>query len=294
MANGVNPNVRPAGPKPRKSNAPAILGALSVLFLGTTGYFYSQVSSGKAVVGELQEGLVSISKAAESDVYTLEKAAIATNQAQLLTGLAEVVANRKIDVEIARTEATREKDAAAKASSERDAATTQLAEARRQLDASRQETAKAKTDLAALQKKYDSDMAVLNAKVEALEGGVVVEVDASSAPAAEPATPVAETTEQESAVPAEPVVAEDGSTVVPEGGSQLFKTVRYEGASSTLTFVTVTDEKLVYSSVPGDVYQRLVAAPVMDLFFRFQIMEKYPSTPKDVDLIQAVTAADRD
>lgn len=303
MANGINPSVRPAGPKPKKSNAPAILGTLSVLFLGTTGYFYSQVATNQAVIGELQEGLIGISKAAESEAYTAEKLAIATNQAQLITSLTEAVGNKVVDVQIARAEATREKEAATKNASERDAALTQLSDARRQLDAARQDTTSTKAKLDALQKKYDSEIAVLNAKIEALEGGAVVEADQAGAPATQPAeatSPAAEQAsdapagEQTEAAPAVTLPVGESSMVVPEGGSQLFKTIRYDGSDSSLTFVTITDEKLVYTGVPAELYVRLANAPVLDLFYRFQVMEKFPSTPKDVDLIQAITADSAD
>jgi len=209
----------------------------------------------------------------------------------LLTGLTEAVANKVVDVQIARTEAQRQKDEAAKSSADRDALSMELSSTKQKLDTADKEIGTAKSNLSALQKKYDADLAkfegdtkVLNEKIQELESRLAMASGVAADVATEPGS-----TEGESAAGAE---SYQTSIVVEEGASKLFKTARYESENRLLTFVTITDEKLVYANVPADVFRGLAAAPVMDLFYRFQIMEKYPSTPKDVDLIQAVTAAD--
>jgi hypothetical protein len=197
----------------------------------------------------------------------------------------------------------------------------QLTSATDQIDRLRSDAKSATEEFAELKKRYDEETSRLTAQVTALTAQVagleeslaaarsaapvVLEGDADTvlieaeAPAAAdvdepavadaPATEPAADAEATDAAPAASAAAGGSRAfVVPEGGSILFKTVRFDGDTGKLTFLTVDDRVLTYKDVDAGTFESLVAAPTFDIFYRFRILDVFASEPLDRDLLPTI------
>lgn len=299
-------------PRPKKkSPIVAVLIGLCVVLAGAAGFLFTKMSSQTASNAALQEGLLKVAGSAGSAAVTAENLVAA----EAITGasgtLADEVAALVAGREQARTEIEGLRGEVAEIAREREAVAVRIAENQRQLETARANLQTSRTGLEELQAKYDADIAALQAQVTSLKDeltaakAAMVEeettteaagevanassVEATPAPVAETAPVAVEAASEDAS--AEPVVEppprpSEYSMVVPPGASQMFKTVRYETNKNRLTFVTMNDQKLVYTKVPAEIYDGLAAAPVIDVYYRFKIFDAYDSDPNDLEVMR--------
>lgn len=279
--------------------------ALLALFIKTNG----QLAKTREASTELTDAVVMTAKAAGLDTVTPEALADLTNGPIVLASVSTAVSERVAELAAARAELEQVKTSVGRLETEGQTAQEQLTALRAQMEAARGE-AKAKADeVVAVQKKSAGQIAELNATIDDLKTQLetvsatsgaadseveeVKAVDAvveSESPAVDEAVDVST-----NAAPADaetPVVdvpkGSNQAAVIPEGKSSLFKSVRYNAAKSQLVFLTLDDQVITYSDVPGTLMDELVAAPIFDIYYRFKVMDVYASEPKDRDIIRSV------
>jgi len=305
MATTFSPPVR-AKKKPKAAIPvlPIALGvvaaALAALWFTTNG----KLKQAQADRAALTEAVVQTAAAAGVEGVTAEALADATNGPVVLASVATSVGERVAELAAARSEVAQARSNVGRLEGEGQAAQEQLTTLRAQLDAARTE-AKAKMDEAgAAVKKAEVQIAALNETIAGLQEELVAAREAAAqSPVADevvepasaevaPDAAAVDAVAAESSVVTEPVKpARSGSSqaaVIPEGKSALFKTVRYDAAKERLVFTTLDDKVLTYSGVPETTVDELLAAPVFDIYYRFRILDKFASDPKDRDLIPTI------
>ncbi len=275
----------PAKPKKKKTPIlPIVLGVACALLLVLTGITFNKLNAQPAENATLKDALTAISQAAGSDVLSEEALAGEVDWTAVGDALSTAMAQRVNEAQSARAETEQQRTEAARLAGERQAAMEQLTDVRGQTDAVRRDLAERSAQLAELQRKYDADVARLEARIVEL-----TPVDVPGEGAEEAATEVDDAENTEADESAEEVPApKSGAMVIPEGASQLFKTVRYDGPKGLLTFVTLNDQRLVYKGVPESIYDGLVEAPIFDIYYRFRIMDNFESEPNDRELIRTI------
>lgn len=305
MATTFSPPVR-AKKKP-KADIPVLpiaLGAVAVALAALWFITNGKLKQAQAGSAALTDAVVQTAAAAGVEGVTVEALADATNGPVVLASVATSVGERVAELAAARSEVAQAKTNVGRLETEGQAAQEQLTTLRAQLDAARAE-AKAKSDEAtAAVKKAEAQVAALNATIAGLQEELAAAREAAAQAAVDEAVetaPVEETTGAtavDAAVAAEPAAvaepvkpARSGSSqaaVIPEGKSTLFKTVRYDASKERLVFTTLDDKVLTYSGVPETTVDELLAAPVFDIYYRFRILDKFSSDPKDRDLIPTI------
>jgi hypothetical protein len=298
--------------KKNKVNLPVLpiaLGAVIVALLAGLIMTNGKLTKARDASATLTDAVVATAKAAGLDAVTPEALADLTNGPIVLASVTTAVSDRVNELQAARTDVEQAKTNVGRLETEGQTAQEQLTALRGQLDAARGE-AKAKADeVTALQKKTTDQVAGLNATIDDLKSQLEAALAAAaSAPevaeevVAEPVVDAPAETAEVAGTPAEPVVAESAvvaapeskpkggnqAAIIPEGKSALFKTVRYNAPKSQLVFLTLDEQVITYSDVPETVMEELLAAPILDLYFRFKIMDVYASEPKDREVIRSV------
>jgi predicted nucleic acid-binding Zn-ribbon protein len=298
--------------KKAKVNLPVLpiaLGVVIVALLAGLVMTNGKLTKANETATELTDAVVATAKAAGLETVTPEALADLTNGPIVLASVTTAVSDRVNELQAARAEVEQAKTNVGRLETEGQTAQEQLAALRGQVDTARGE-AKAKADeVAALQKSTAEQIAGLNASIDELKGQLETALaSAASAPEMAEET-VAETvvdtsvetvvvaevpTESAVAEPAVDAVAEpkakvgNQASIIPEGKSALFKTVRYNAKKSQLVFLTLDEQVITYSDVPENVIEELLAAPILDLYYRFKVMDVYVSEPKDREVIRSV------
>lgn len=277
-----------AKPKQNKSNLTIILSVVTAVFAGTSGYLYTQLSSKTGALGAAQESMLKIATAAGSGALKAEDLVNPQAFGKALESLTSDIGALVSNGQAARAEVDRQKTEIADLNSQRQAVELQQANAKSQLDNARKELETSKTALDDLQKKYGDEVSQLNAKVAELTAEVqslkpadVVAAEAEAAVAADSEMAASEIT-GEAATP------RLFKKEVAEGDSDLFKSATYDATKQTLTLVALNGQSLVYKKVPQGVFDGLEAAPVIDVFFRFKILEQFEADQSDIDFIKAL------
>jgi len=78
------------------------------------------------------------------------------------------------------------------------------------------------------------------------------------------------------------------SMTVPDGASRYFSKLYYNKANSTLSLTSLNGRTLTYFDVPVALYDGLAAAPVLDVYFRFRLMDQYASDPVDIVFMRSL------
>ncbi len=276
---------------------PASLGAAAVLLLAGLVMTNNKLGKERAASAQLTDAVVTTANVLGLADVTAVSLSDATNGPAVLASVTNAAVQRVSDLNAARTEAEQAKANAARLEAEGASAQEQLTTLRSQVDAARAE-AKAKGDeTAAVQKKAGEESARLNAKITELETRleqVLVDtapepVDVETEVVAEPDAEVS----AETASAVEPAVEGKAPVstafVVKDGKSSLFKSVRYDAAKSQLIVLTLNDQVVTHKGVDQVVYEEMVAAPQIDIFYRFKVMDQFESEPKMRTIIHTIT-----
>jgi len=302
MVTTFSPPARPK--KPKKSILPVVLMVVCGLLLAGLGYFFMQTGQQTARSAAMSEGVIKIAGAAGSEAVTPELLADPSATATALDALSEEISTKLANAERARTEA---EQALTRVQAEVATAQDQLSTASVQTENVRRDLATRTSELAALQKsageESDRLKAIIKELQEQLDGVGEKEAGSAEAEPTDKSTAAAAEVQPSSDVAASPGPADDpdaaeaspkksskksSAAIVPEGGSSLFKTVRYDAGKSSLTFITVDEQVLKYKNVPEETYDALLAAPLFDIYYRFRIMDAFESEPNDRDLLKTI------
>ncbi len=296
------PSATTPAPKPvkaaSKSPTTIILGVVCLVFAGGAGFLFTQLNGEKARVATMGDGLVKIAEAAGSANLTSDDVNNPAATGDAINNLIGAVGTLVSEGEAARAEGARLSQEVQKLNAEKDAASVRMANVQSQLESTRDELAKSNQQNADQLKQHQHEVGELNARItglnnqiEELDGEVsslkaqVASLSPTSADA--PAVVVeveAEAEQVESGEPARQVLQ------IPAGMSKLFRSAAYDSATSRLSFTSLDGRTLDYTNIPAEVYDGLSSAPIVDVFYRFQILDKFNSSPKDLDFIPTVKA----
>lgn len=267
----------------KKKEKPVLLialGALSGVLVVALGIIFTQLGGAKSQIDVFTDGMSKLSEAAGLDAVTAETLADPAGIPAALEALSASVGEKVAEVERLRTDLNTQKVEAEKVAAERQTALDDLASAKKEASSLKGELDDKSKQLEDAQAKHEEELAAMRAKEEEL-----------SAQLTEKAQMQAVITDQEVApeVVSEPEPEDDlVSFAIPEAGSELFKAINYSAGTGQLTLVTANSVKLVYSEVPQEVYDGLINAPVLDIFYRFQILEKFKVNADDVEVIRSI------
>jgi len=284
----------PAKPKVKKKQPiPLIaLGATAAILLVVVFILFSKSNSESARANQLSETVVKVAASLGSTNVTPEVLADTAAAQGALDALVLSVAGQGENLIAAQAELENSKAAVAQAQAALATATDSAAEATGKLDSLSRDLSTRNTELQALQKKYDSDVAALNKDIADLKSaqaaGAVTMTDADAVVPAEGEAVMAEAGEAGAAVESGAPVASDKSVTLPPGSSHYFKSYSYDAASNSLTLQAIKGGKLTFSEVPATVVDELAAATIFDVYFRFKLMDVYPSKPKDRDFMKGL------
>jgi hypothetical protein len=289
------PSPAPARAKPQgKTPLVPVLGGVAAVLLGVSGYFFVQSNSANARVESLNTSLLNIATAAGSGSLSAEDLVNAAQADEALARLTSEIGTIAAEGVQNRATIEQQRGQIRDVTQEREAAAVRIADMQRQLDGARNEAQAARRTAEEAQQEAAAEAAALQAQI----GTLTAELEAVRNELASLTSPGEESVElaseaggaeviEESGAEAAPAARpRDSSIAVPPGASQLFKSVHYEEGKNRLTFTTLNDQKLVYSNVPANIYDGLATAPVMDVFYRFQIFDTFASDPNDVDVMR--------
>ncbi len=252
-----------------------------------------------------QEALLRVAAAAEYEVLTEESFADPNGLPEALDAMAAAVGQRVADTRTTQAELERQRNEANRLNAERLAVAEQLTDARSQAEALRRDMAERARELTEATTQHENAIKQWTERVDSLAAELLAAGAAQEDAAAtiarleialqervdsgeiDEAILLVVDTEETDAVEQEPE-PRSGALVIPSGASHLFKTVRYDGPRQTLTFVTLNNQRLVYSGIPETVFEELSNAPVLDIYYRFRILDNFPSEPNDRELIRAI------
>ena len=107
-----------------------------------------------------------------------------------------------------------------------------------------------------------------------------------TAPAADGTTPAAPDAVEGEEVEEAAVMRTTQHTYA-EGTTKLVQKLAYDEAGQIMKVNLTDGTELVYRTVPGDLIERLISAPVPDTYFRLHVVGVYPCTPDDKATIRA-------
>jgi len=272
---------------------PIGLGVVALALLAGLIMLNNNLTKERAQGAALKDTLIASASAAGLANVTAESLADETSAPALLESIPVAINNQVAALQTAQGEVAQARSALTQLEGQSTEAQQQVTTLRTQLETVRSE-AKAKTDeLMAAQKKAEAEVVALNAVVSELQG----QLSASEAPGAEEPEVVEEIAE-ETAVGVDAVDQPEGeepapkrsnsTTVIPEGKSSLFKSVRYDAGKSRMIFLTLDDKVITYSDVPGESYDALIAADLFDIHYRFRVMDVFPSDPNDREVVRSI------
>lgn len=285
----------------KKKEKPVLLialGALSGVLVVALGIIFTQLGGAKSQIDVFTDGMSKLSEAAGLDAVTAETLADPAGIPAALEALSASVGEKVAEVERLRTDLNTQKVEAEKVAAERQTALDDLASAKKEASSLKGELDDKSKQLEDAQAKHEEELAAMRAKEEELSAQLAkssaeqsevpagddsfLEVSADETPAAD------EAQEEASSDEAPQIINEAGSFAIPDGESELFNVAKYNAESSQLTLHTVNGKKLVYTEVPAEVYDGLISAPVLDIFYRFQILEKFNVNADDVEVIRSI------
>ena len=292
----------PARPKKQKKNlVPIALGVACAVFLVGFIVFFLKAGDADARLTAINEGVLKVAEASGSQSFTEASLSDTASASAGLTSLAAEISSKMANAERVRGELDQAQAALNLAQTELTATLSQMNDAARLLESVRGDLATRTTELNNLRQSSQAELtrqqgliAELEARIQELAEGLgnvseTIENAVAAAPALTADDAAMETSGEAPVEEVEkPKAKKSSASVVPEGGSRTFKTVRYDARKSTLTFITVDDQVLTYKDVPESVYDALVAAPVFDVFFRFRIMDVFESNPNDRELLLTI------
>lgn len=271
----------PMKPKPKKKLPilPIALGVIAAVLLVLVVKMQSKLGTETTRNAQLTATAVKVAETVGSTNITPEILADTTAVQAALDGLAADVGAQSTALQTTRTDLEAAQAESTRLQGELTAATTAASDAEAKASSSVRDLTARTAELAALQSKYDKDVADLKSQIEDLKK---VEVAAASAEVAaeEQVGESAEASSGAEAAAPEPVAADAKTNKIKDGDSRHFKSYTYDPGKSSLTFNTLGGKKITFSDVPAVEFDKIAAAPVLDVYFRFRIMDVYPSQPK--------------
>jgi len=272
----------PARPKVAKKKLPIpliALGAVAGILLIVVFILLNKSNAESARANQLSEAAVKIAASLGATNITPEVLSDSTVSQEALDSLAVAVTDQSEGLKAAQAEIETARANAAKVQGELTAATESAADAQSKLDSLSRDLSTRGTELQTLQKKYDADVEALTKEIAELKSAQAV---------ASTEVVTDETTNGEEAAADEPVAvaAGDKTVTLPKGASHYFSSYTYDAASSKLTLQAIKGGKLTFSDVPEEVVSEMETASVFDVYFRFKLMDKYPSNPKDREFMR--------
>jgi peptidoglycan hydrolase CwlO-like protein len=131
-------------------------------------------------------------------------------------------------------------------------------------------------------------------EIERLRKQLASRPAAPSAPAAATAETSTEVMEDEfgsdmqAEEEASAVDPEEMTMAVADGASRYFSSIFFNKANNTLSLTALDGRTLTYFDVPVAIYDGLASAPVMDVYFRFRLLDQYASDPVDIDFLRSL------
>lgn len=276
----------PPKPKAKKSlPVPLIaLGAVAVLLLIAVFMLFSKSNAASARANQLGETVVKVAESIGSTNVTAEVLADPEAAQAALDSLVVDAANQRSTLQTTQAELETARTTGARAQQELTAATEAAAASQERLDSVSRDLSARGTELQALQQKYNSDVAALNEEIASLKSAMA---PSEAAVAEGEGVEGTEVVEEAVEVSGTVTTATDVKTVkIPSGESHYFQSYSYDAASSNLTLQAIKGGKLTFSGVPSATVDALASAPVFDVYFRFKLMDVYPSKPKDREFMR--------
>jgi len=262
------------------------LGAAAGVLLIAVFILLSKSSSESSRANQLSDTVVKIATTLGSTNITPEVLADSEAAQGALDSLVVAVTGQGENLKAVQAENETAKATAVKVQGELTAATEASADAQGKLDSISRDLSTRSAELQTLQKKYDSDVAALNTEIADMKSAQAAQAAATAASVEAAAT--ANTEGDAEAVVVVDASSGDKSVTLPPGGSHYFKSYSYTAANSNLTLQAIKGGKLTFSEVPATAVDELAAAAIFDVYFRFQLMDKYPSVPKDRDFMKGL------
>jgi predicted nucleic acid-binding Zn-ribbon protein len=278
----VSPGIRP---KQKKSNLPIILSVVAAVFAGAAGYLFTQLNARSTELMAAKDGLVKLAEAAGSGALAPEDLIDPDGITSAIDKLSGDVGTLVQNGQSARAEVDRQRVQIADQSAQIEASRVQLGsvqgrlkEATDDLGNARAEAEKARNDMADLQRQYGEEVSGLNDRIAELTAALAATTQEGDGASVDGEMEIAAVAE-----PVQRVLKRD----IANGDSRLFSSISYDTGKRSLTFKGLNGESLSYSNVPADVYDGLASAPVVDIFFRFQILERFEANTSDIDFVRA-------
>lgn len=268
-----------------------VAGVLCVALGGTAGWLWTQRSSQTAALAAHESDLAALASTLGQSIATDTNAPVDWSSAWQKVAAAATAARNDLgtaQARVAELEAQVDEMVLAQAQAQQ-----ALAAARTKADAADTATQQLADLRASTQKVIEDLQAQLAAANQQLEQAKSPEIagEPAAEPAADTGAPAPDAAEGDAAADAgqEPEVASESSshTFAPEA-SKLLKKASYSGASQKLTVVLANDEKLQYRDVPQAVYDALIGARVVDVYFRMKILGVFACNADDKVAVRAV------
>lgn len=305
---------RPAAPQPPKKPMGLLIGlcvaaALAVVFGAAAGILYGKQGAATKSAASHEVNLTALASAVGAPIeiptngpmnwqaawdgligslsnQVAEGAVAKARVAELETQVDEFVlaqAQTQQTIKDAQAKAAAAEEAQKALADLRATSQKQIADLQAQVESAKAEVAAAlqKVEEAAAAAAKAAEQAPVSAAPEAS-----AEATADAAAVAAPPAGGGNATAEEAPAVAEEEESTDGSHAFTAKESQLFKRASYAADSRTMTLTLVNGKKLKYSDVPGQAYDALLGAPVVDVFYRMRIMGNFTSTPDDKTAIR--------
>lgn len=310
----------PTAPKRAKSfggnPVVIILAVVCVLLAGGAGFFLVQNNELTAKLNQTREGLINVADAAGSGALTAEDLQNPELAAGALGNLTSEIEGMVAELENTRAEVSRQRGQLNEANAALEASSVQTSSLRGQVQDLREELQTVRNETASLTEQHQQEVSELNGQISSMEAATselnarAVELESAVAAAneeidrlrkqlasrpASPATASANAGEpagSEEEISSEEELSteavEELSMKVPDGASRYFSTIFFNKANSTLSLTALDGRTLTYFDVPVELYDGLAAAPVLDVFFRFRLLDQFASDPADIDFIRSL------
>lgn len=315
------PPQRPVAATPKKNPLLIVViaaGALAVIGLVLAGILWSGKSAAQATVLQHQDAAAALAKglgvtlsadtnkpvdwtaawAALDKAVTEQKTALADAKTQSATLEQQVTELQTSVTELgdvktkADQQATQLKQRTEELAALKTSSAEQVATLEKELADTKQALADAQAAADAAAAAAAAQAAANPAEAAPAEGTPAVE---GAAPAATPAEAPAAAAVAEGATPAtdeemaalEPV-AKDGTHVFPEGTTKVITKISYDAEGKILKVRLADDNQLVYRTVPYELFDSLINAPVPDVYFRLKLVGNFPCTPDDKEALRAL------